>query len=73
MRNQKLVPLGVGANDLNGRRISIDPQSMMRTYQTIGSKTIDIDIDLDGLKDLALNDDNVAVKSKLNKMRHMDK
>ena len=46
---------------------------MMKTYQTIGNKTIDIDIDLDGLKDLSLNDDNVAVKSKLNKMRHMDK
>lgn len=71
MRN-KLVPLGVTASDVQGRRISLDPHSIMKTYQTIGSKTIDLDIDLNGLKDIDLYDNNIGVKSKLNKVRQID-
>lgn len=45
---------------------------MMKTYQTIGAKTIDTAIDLDAIKDIALHDESVGVKSKLNKVRKFD-
>ena len=44
----------------------------MKTYQTIGAKTIDTAIDLDAIKDIALHDDNLGVKSRLQKSRKMD-
>lgn len=63
---QKLPALKVNATDLQGRRISMDPESMLKTYNTLNSKTIDTAIDLDALKDIALDD---GVISKLNKTR----
>lgn len=63
---QRLPALNVNATDLQGRRISLNAESMLKTFNTLNSKTIDTVIDLDALKDIALDD---GVISKLNKTR----